>query len=521
MHVISKILNVSLLSALISACSSTPSSSVQSPITLEQKIRQTTQASLQAFNIPGIAVVAVQDGKIVLAEGFGIRDLVNQQPVTADTLFGIASHTKAFTAAAVAQLVEQKKLNWDDKVTQHLPEFRLADASLSQRITIRDLLSHRTGLGLGAGDLMIWPNTDKTSEQILAGAAHLPIAQDLRQGFAYNNLMFVAAGLLIERVSGMPYAQYIAEHFFQPLKMNNSVVGFDNLTPNNTNIAIGNIEYAGEVQRFALDYLQDFAAAGATLSSANDMGNWLLTLLNEGKTADGKQIIAPKQLAQMWQLTTPLPVATRPGQQSTHFRGYGMGWFVKDYHGVKHISHSGGILGMLSLTTLIPEKNFAITVLSNQQAFQGLTTITEEALEQVLNLPDTDWLALQSKQYQDFMQHKTSFKLKPVENKTKALALNHYAGKYQDNWYGEVTIAQQADQLHINFAHTEILKGVLEHYDGNTFVVRWNEPLLEADAYIRFTDAGNGNITSATMEAIADFTDFSFDFHNLKLDKKR
>ncbi|MEH8021475.1 serine hydrolase [Rheinheimera metallidurans] len=520
MHAISKILSVSLLSALISACSSTTSSIVHSDITLDQKIRDTAQASLQAFNIPGLAVVAVQDGKVVLAEGFGIRDLANQQPVTADTLFGIASHTKAFTAAAIAQLVEQKKLDWDDKVIQHLPQFRLVDTHLTQTVTIRDLLSHRTGLGLGAGDLMIWPNTDKTSEQILAGVAQLPIAADLRQRFAYNNLMFVSAGLLIERVSGMPYAQYIAENFFQPLQMDNSVIGFDNLTPNITNIAIGNIEYAGEVQRFALDYLQDFAAAGATLSSVNDMGNWLLTLLNEGKTADGKQIIAPAQLAQMWQLTTPLPVAAKPGPQATHFRGYGMGWFVKDYHGVKHVSHSGGILGMLSLTTLIPEKNFAITVLSNQQAFQGLTTITEEALEDVLNLPDTDWLALQTKQYQAFMQEKTNFKLKPVANKTPALTQAHYAGEYQDSWYGNVTISQQAEQLHISFAHTEMLKGVLEHYDGDTFIVRWNEPLLEADAYIRFSRDNQGNINSATMEAIADFTDFSFDFHNLKLNKQ-
>lgn len=521
MHAMSKIISVSLLSALISACSSTVTSPEQSNLALDQKIRQTAQASLQAFNIPGIAVVAVQDGKVVLAEGFGIRDLANQEPVTADTLFGIASHTKAFTAAAIGQLVAQGKVNWDDKVIQHLPEFRLADASLTEKVTIRDLLSHRTGLGLGAGDLMIWPNTDKTSEQLLAGVAHLPIEQDLRQGFAYNNLMFVTAGLVIERVTGMPYAQYIAEHFFQPLQMENSVVGFDNLKPNNSNIAIGNIDYKGEVHRFPLDYLQDFAAAGATLSSVDDMGNWLLTLLNEGKSPSGAQIIAPEQLAQMWQLTTPLPVRHKSGQQSTHFRGYGMGWFVKDYHGVKHISHSGGILGMLSLTTLIPEKNFAITVLSNQQAFQGLTTITEEALEQVLNLPDTDWLALQTKQYQEFMQHKNSFAIKPADNKAAALPLKHYTGKYQDNWYGEVTIQQQAEQLHIRFEHTEMLKGVLEHYDGNTFVVRWNEPLLEADAFIRFTAADNGKINSATMEAIADFTDFSFDFHNLNLVKKQ
>ena len=520
MKTLATFISLALLGTVLTACNQAEQAgSVNTPgLTLAQSISQTAQNSLQAFNIPGIAVVAVQDGQVILAEGFGVRDLQTGQPVTADTLFGVASHTKAFTAAALAVLVQQGKLNWDDKVVQHLPEFRLSDEAISQRITIRDLLSHRTGLGLGAGDLMIWPDTDKTPEQILAGLAQVPLAKDLRQGFAYNNLAFVAAGLLIERVCGMAYHQFVAQHFFQPLNMQHSVVGLSQLNPAHDNIAVGSIEYQGTLHPFPLDYLEDFAAAGATLASANDMGKWLQALLNEGKSADGQAIIAPEQLAQMWQLITPLPVAAKAGLQSTHFRGYGMGWFVKDYHGVKQIYHSGGILGMLSLTTLVPEKNFAITVLTNQQAFEGLTTITEEALEQVLALPDTDWLGKQQQQYKKFMQHKASFTLPPAEAPAPALALSQYAGNYQDNWYGKVTISETGGTLRIRFAHTQMLSGELQHYDGNTFIVRWDQPLLEADAYIRFS-AEQGQIKSATMQAVADFTDFSFDFHNLTLRK--
>lgn len=495
---------------------------LQKPSFSVSAVRDDAQRALSDFTIPGLAVVVVKDGKVLLAEGFGIRNIQTGEPVNADTLFGVASHTKAFTAAALAQLVEQGQIDWDDRVVQHIPEFALSDRELSDRITVRDLLSHRTGLGLGAGDLMIWPATDKTTADLIAGLAHVPMASDLRQRFAYNNLMFVVAGEVISRVSGMPYADYVQQNLLQPAGMQRSVVGFSSLPADEQNFAIGHAEIRGpngdELRPFALDYLEDFAAAGALASSANDFSQWLLTQLNEGVSPTGQTLFSPDSQRSMWQLTTPLAVSPSMAADGTYFRGVGLGWFVKDFHGVRHISHSGGILGMLSLTTIIPEHDFAITVMSNQQAFDALTAITNEALEQLLQLPDQDHFGKALAYYRDMMAEKGAFQLANGDGTPASLTLGDYSGHYSDAWYGDIVIDQLDQQLAIRFVHSPLLVGTLEHYQGDTFVVRWNERLLEADAYVHF-ELTDGAVTGARMEAIAPFTDFSFDFHNLKLVK--
>ncbi|RUO63210.1 serine hydrolase [Pseudidiomarina insulisalsae] len=507
---------------LVSACISaalTFSNPVQAQTA--DSIRNTATEVLDAFNIPGLAVVAVKDGEIILAEGFGVRDIATQAPVNADTLFGIASNTKAFTSAAIGTLVEQGKLHWDDKVIEYIPEFRLADAQLTRELTIRDLLSHRSGLGLGAGDLMIWPNTDKDIHSLLAGLAYVPVQRGLRERFAYNNLMFVTAGEVIARVSGMPYADYIAQTFLEPLNMSNTRVGFSTIPESTTNLATGTIEKEGELYRFPLDYLEDFSAAGAMASSVNDLSQWLLTQLQGGVAPSGERVFSEATQHEVWQVAMPLGVPADAAKTGTHFRGVGMGWFLKDYYGVKHISHSGGILGMLSLTTLIPEKNFGMVVLSNQQAFGGLTAITEEALEDLLDLPDRDWVAEEQAEYQAFMQRKAEFQLSQPELVRDALPLLAYSGTYNDPWYGDIKVTFADDQLRLDFTHTELLKGRLEHYNGDTFVVRWDEALLEADAFIEFNVTRDNEVQGARMEAVAPFTDFSFDFHNLRLLKLR
>lgn len=520
MKTLSKILCVSAAAGALLACSDSAKVEQKEGVSLEQKIRQTAEQSLDAFNIPGLAVVAVKDGEVVLAEGFGVRDIESQEPVTPTTLFGIASHTKAFTAAAMATLVEQGKVDWNDKVIEHLPSFKLADPYITRELTIRDLLSHRSGLGLGAGDLMIWPNTDKTTNEVIAGLANVPIEHGFRERFDYNNLMFVTAGEVISEVSGMPYHQYVEQTLFEPMQMDESTIGFSRIDDSYDNVAVGTIEMEGELHRFPLDFLEDFSAAGATAASVDDMSRWLLTLLNEGETPTDKRLFKEESLHDMWQLTTPLPVSADAAEQGTYFRGYGLGWFVKDYYGVKHVSHSGGILGMLSFTTVIPEEEFAITVMSNQQAFGALTAIVQESLEVVLDVPDQDWVAKESKKYHEFIQKKADFKVEAVDDPQPSLALSEYAGTYKDAWYGDVVISEKDDSLRIDFTHTDMLKGSLEHYNGNTFIVRWDEPSLEADAFIEFDVSRSNQVEAATMEAVADFTDFSFDFHNLKLDKQ-
>lgn len=486
-------------------------------------LEEVINTSMARFDVPGMAVAVVQDDKVVFAKGFGTSNLNTNAKVNKDTLFGIASNTKAFTSAALAKLVDEGKLSWDDRVIDHLPEFRLYDSYVTREMRVRDLLSHRSGLGLGQGDLMIWPSTDKSIEAILAGLQYLKPASSFRSQYAYNNLMFVTAGEVVARVSGMSWNDYIEKNILQPLHMDNSRAGFSRIPKSNKNWAIGHIPMDGKLNPFFVNYLEDFRGAGAIASSVNDMSQWLLTQLAGGKMPSGEQLFSEKQQAQMWH-----PHITSMASKSAYeayrqqFRGYGLGWSIEDYHGFKKLGHGGGILGMVSQVTLLPEKKLGIVILSNQQAFSALSAVTHEVLEDALELEDKDWVEeLAKKHFASKQKAYANAKPDTPADYQPQLPNINYTGTLHDDWYGDVIIEQLDGKLRIDFTHTKRLKGTLEHYTGNTFIVKWDEKLLEADAFIRFDMGANNRVNSAKMRAVSTaVTDFSFDFRNLNLKAK-
>ena len=486
-------------------------------------LEEVINTSMARFDVPGMAVAVVQDDKVVFAKGFGISNLNTNAKVNKDTLFGIASNTKAFTSAALAKLVDEGKLSWDDRVIDHLPEFRLYDSYVTREMRVRDLLSHRSGLGLGQGDLMIWPSTDKSIEDILAGLQYLKPASSFRSQYAYNNLMFVTAGEVVARVSGMSWNDYIEKNILQPLHMDNSRAGFSRIPKSNKNWAIGHIPMDGKLNPFFVNYLEDFRGAGAIASSVNDMSQWLLTQLAGGKMPSGEQLFSEKQQAQMWHphITS---MTSKSAYEAYHqqFRGYGLGWSIEDYHGFKKLGHGGGILGMVSQVTLLPEKKLGIVILSNQQAFSALSAVTHEVLEDALELEDKDWVEeLAKKHFASKQKAYANAKPDTPADYQPQLPNINYTGTLHDDWYGDVIIEQLDGKLRIDFTHTKRLKGTLEHYTGNTFIVKWDEKLLEADAFIRFDMGANNRVNSAKMRAVSTaVTDFSFDFRNLNLKAK-
>jgi len=486
-------------------------------------LEEVINTSMARFDVPGMAVAVVQDDKVVFAKGFGISNLNTNAKVNKDTLFGIASNTKAFTSAALAKLVDEGKLSWDDRVIDHLPEFRLYDSYVTREMRVRDLLSHRSGLGLGQGDLMIWPSTDKSIKDILAGLQYLKPASSFRSQYAYNNLMFVTAGEVVARVSGMSWNDYIEKNILQPLHMDNSRAGFSRIPKSNKNWAIGHIPMDGKLNPFFVNYLEDFRGAGAIASSVNDMSQWLLTQLAGGKMPSGEQLFSEKQQAQMWHphITS---MASKSAYEAYHqqFRGYGLGWSIEDYHGFKKLGHGGGILGMVSQVTLLPEKKLGIVILSNQQAFSALSAVTHEVLEDALELEDKDWVEeLAKKHFASKQKAYANAKPDTPADYQPQLPNINYTGTLHDDWYGDVIIEQLDGKLRIDFTHTKRLKGTLEHYTGNTFIVKWDEKLLEADAFIRFDMGANNRVNSAKMRAVSTaVTDFSFDFRNLNLKAK-
>lgn len=486
-------------------------------------LEEVINTSMARFDVPGMAVAVVQDDKVVFAKGFGTSNRNTNAKVNKDTLFGIASNTKAFTSAALAKLVDEGKLSWDDRVIDHLPEFRLYDSYVTREMRVRDLLSHRSGLGLGQGDLMIWPSTDKSIEDILAGLQYLKPASSFRSQYAYNNLMFVTAGEVVARVSGMSWNDYIEKNILQPLHMDNSRAGFSRIPKSNKNWAIGHIPMDGKLNPFFVNYLEDFRGAGAIASSVNDMSQWLLTQLAGGKMPSGEQLFSEKQQAQMWHphITS---IASKSAYEAYHqqFRGYGLGWSIEDYHGFKKLGHGGGILGMVSQVTLLPEKKLGIVILSNQQAFSALSAVTHEVLEDALELEDKDWVEeLAKKHFASKQKAYANAKPDTPADYQPQLPNINYTGTLHDDWYGDVIIEQLDGKLRIDFTHTKRLKGTLEHYTGNTFIVKWDEKLLEADAFIRFDMGANNRVNSAKMRAVSTaVTDFSFDFRNLNLKAK-
>jgi len=493
------------------------------------QIEAAIHSAMTTFNVPGVAVAIVKDNNVIMSKGFGVIEHGKTTKVTPDTLFGIASNTKAMTAAILAGLVDEGKLTWDTRVIDIIPEFQMPNAYVTREFTIIDLLAHNSGLGLGAGDLMIWPNTTLTNADIIKGLKYLPEVSSFRSEFAYDNLMYIIAGEVIATVTGQTWKAVIQERIFTPLGMKNTRAAYSLISQSNKNVARAHVPLAGKLNVVGGNMLEKFSSAGSVASSVNDMSLWLKAQLNQGvyqtkKVAEDKQtrLFSAKQSRAMFQARTILSVSEAATKNDkTHFSAYGLGWFLKDYHGVKLIHHSGGILGMVSKVVLVPEENLAMVILTNQQSGYAFNAIYQQILNEYLALPEKDWVAYYHKKQQKSVakEEKRLAKAADLVNKnaSHSLALRDYAQTYVDNWYGEIHINYLNNKLQVQFGNTPELHGTLEHYQHNTFIVRWKDRTLEADAFVNFNLDENGNIHYVTMKAVSHATDFSFDFHDLKL----
>lgn len=488
-------------------------------------IEASVHKAMDKFQVPGVAVAIVKDDQVLLSKGFGVLESGKSTPVTADTLFGIASNTKAMTAALLASLVDEGKLTWRTKVIDIIPQFQLPDAYVTREFTIIDLLSHNSGLGLGAGDLMIWPETTLTNEDVINGLKHLPQVSSFRSEFAYDNLMYVIAGEIIAKLTGMPWQEAIQQRIFDKLGMKNTRAKFSLIPSQNTNVARAHVPLEGELHVVGGNFLEKFSSAGSVASSVNDMSLWLKAQLKHGKVNDNVTLFSEKQSREMWQARTLLPVSDKAiAQDKTHFLAYALGWFVKDYHGVKVVQHTGGILGMVSKVVMVPEENLAMVILTNQQSGYAFNAISQQILTTFLSLPDKDWTEHYYSQQQK-RKAAESTRLANVsanvdKNSKPSLTLASYARTYIDNWYGEILIEHIDGELVMQFGNTPALRGILKHHQHNTFIVQWNDRTLEADAYVNFNLNPDGTINFVTMQAVSHATDFSFDFHDLKLTPK-
>ena len=496
-----------------------------------QQLDATVERVRQQFDVPGIAVAVVKDGQVVLERGWGVREIGKPEPVQADTLFAIASNTKAFTATALNLLAEEGKLKMDDRVIDHLPGFRMSDPYVTREMRIRDLLSHRSGLSLGAGDLLFWPTTNYSNAEVVARLAHVPLKGGFRDRYAYDNILYAVAQQVIEQVSGQSFADFLQQRIFDKVGMAGTRYNADHLHPGDK-AATGHAKYDyTELRTVAPLTWSNNAGAGGLYSSVHDLAQWMNVQLAAGKLADGTPLFSEKTQRQMWQMqipqVVPKPSVPELADAMPNFAGYGEGWSLSDYRGQKLVWHTGGWPGQVSRLTLVPGKNLGVVVLTNQEVGAAFNAITLSVLDAMLGAPghdavEHDWVAAYAAavaKAQDNADEGWQKHVAARDAKSKpSLPSSGYAGQYRDAWYGDVFV-EPADKgkLRLRFGATADLVGTMEHWQHDTFIVRWNNRSLNADAFVNFSLDPDGKVREVRMQAVSSLTDFSFDFQDLLL----
>lgn len=490
----------------------------------EKELDELVQNTMKTFNVPGIAVGIIKDGKLVLGKGYGVSNIKTNQKVDANTLFGIASNSKAFTASALAILVDEGKIKWDDKVIQHLPEFQMYNDYVTKEFTIRDLLTHRSGLGLGAGDLMIWPDGhDFTPKDIIKNIHYLKPVSGFRTKYDYDNLLYVIAGEIVAKVSGKSWCDFVEERLMNPLEMKNSASSWNRLK-DTTNVIVPHVPTNGKLEIVPRYTNSIFDAAAGLYASVNDLSHWLIMQMNEGNY-NGKQLFSKESRNEMWKSQTILPVRNST-PYSHNFRTYALGWQLTDINGHLQISHTGGLDGIVTQTIMFPNEKLGIIVLTNQQSGTAFNVISNTIKDSYLGFAKFDHLAYLSKERAsreddaDKITNEVWAKVNlNLKDKNLKIDTKKYLGTYKDNWFGEVTISEKKGKLYFASTRSKRLKGEVFLYKDQNFVVQWDVRSFNADAHIFFDFDSSGKVSGFKMNAISPLTDFSFDFHDLDFTK--
>lgn len=485
---------------------------------------------------PGLGISLVRGGETVLARGYGVRrqDRPDSR-VDETTLFAVASNTKAVTAASLGMLVDEERVEWDAPVRTYLPDLRLSDPFITERITVRDLLSHRAGFGLGAGDLLFWPNSDRTRAEIMAAIPNVPIEHGFRAGYHYCNLMFVVAGEVIAAVSGMAWEDFVQTRVLTPLGMADTVPLTSRADPARSALPHGRIgpplRYQGEMtlleDSIAGIWNWDSAgAAGGFAASPRDWTQWMKTQLASGVAPDGTRLWSEAVAREMWRPniisgSSPGPTAELPGRSIAST--YAMGWSVADYRGERMVTHGGGSPGGISATVLIPGREVGFAIFSNAEESYLLRAlrsgIADIVMAQDREFAAFDWIAdsqrLLAESTERSLAAAVEIDAKQAAGAAPSLPLSAYAGTWRDPWYGDIVISERNGGLWLDFTRSNALKGPLEPYDGETFRTRFPDK-REEDAFVTFV-MEDGRPVSATLKGVSPDIDFSYDYQDLRL----
>jgi len=460
------------------------------------------ESARQQWQVPGLSIVVVKDGKVVFEKGYGVRELGKSDPVTNETLFGSMSTTKAMTVACLAMLVDEGKIGWDDKVIKYLPDFRVGDPYVTNELRVRDLLTHSAGLG-NADFLWSWTPTIANAE-VLRRMQYANPAYSLRSSFIYQNIMYLVAGTVIERVSGMPWEQFIRERLFSPLGMKNS---FPNLSLSRSylNRSASHFEVKGKIEVIPEMPADSIAPAGAVWSTADDIGKWVAFMLGDG-TANGKVLIKPATFNEILkpQVIVPAPqfyptvAITKP-----HWMTYGLGWFQHDYRGEMVNFHTGSLDGRTAIIGLMRDKKLGVYIFGNLDHAELRHALMYKVFD-VFGFGDNtrDWSS-EFKTLYDGIKEQGRKRQEAVRAMRKTgtapnLPLEAYAGRYSDPFYGSIDIQLSNGKLRSNLGNG--LEADLEHWQFDSFMGTWNKSWWDQSLFTFSISPVAPNVDSITVD---------------------
>ena len=454
-----------------------------------------TQA-MKDWEVPGLAIAVVRNDSVIYARGFGVRELGRPEPVDEHTLFSIASTTKAMTVAALGMLVDEGKLDWDDPVAEHLPALRLGDPWVARELTVRDLVTHRVGLERSDN---LWIAGPFERDEILRRAEALPSAAGFRAQYGYNNIMFIAAGELAAAVADTSWDALLERRLFEPLGMTRTTSRMD-VVAKRDNVASPHTRVDGRVHASTLRDYDNIGGAGAVFSSAHDMAQWLRFQLGGG-AIDGKRLLEASTLREMHAPQTVMRIDTVAERMfpDSHFRAYGLGWFLQDYGTEKLVHHSGSLNWTRTQVGFIPERNIGVVAIANLSSSTLQLALMYRVLDALLGRPERDWsaeyLELARRDDEDDEDER-------VAGTRPSLALEAYAGEYEHPLYGTARVALEDGTLVLHYAPDYIAD--LEHWHYDTFRGAWRRDGFGSD-FVTFTLDARGRVASLRLAGFGSF----------------
>ncbi|MBC8321049.1 MAG: serine hydrolase [Bacteroidetes bacterium] len=489
-----------------------------------KEVDKLVENAMSKFYVAGVAVAIVKDGEIVHSKGYGVKSVETKEKVNEHTQFSIASNSKAFTTAALSILVDEGKLSWTDKVIDYIPEFRMYNPYVTENFIIQDLLSHRSGLGLGAGDLMFFPDGNNfTIDDVLTVYQYFKPESPFRTKFSYNNLLYIVAGEIISEVSGLSWEEFVKIRIIEPLNMDNSYSSLSQIIDRG-NLATPHSTIDNELVAISqYDDMVNGAAAGI-YANVDDLTIWMLVQLNNGKYGDSleKELFSEYSQREMWKIHTTLNPSRSP-RNNSHFAGYGLGWGLSDNNGNMIVSHTGGMPGMLSKTVLIPDLNLGVVVLTNtSDGGAGVfASVSNTIVDSYLGLEDNEWVDKYSTYFNKRQKIGDSITMQVWETVNTAdddhINPEDYIGVYNDIWFGKVEVYLRDYQLWFRSYRSPKLTGPMYYYKANTFAIKWEYQDMNADAFAIFSLDEEGKTQSIKMKGISPNIDFSFDFQDLDM----